>query len=138
VRACLILLAVTGALALPAVQGLAAQDAATRVEALSPAKYTAGRNVYRKFCGQCHALKVARAVGFGQDKLKTDAGPSFNRLRVPFRLSISAVTLSTIGGHETIQHRMRWQELYDVARWLDHVTKKHPQMAPGVEYLTGR
>jgi hypothetical protein len=138
VRACLVLLVIAGALAVPAVQGLAAQDAARRAEALSPAKYTAGRNGYRKYCGQCHALKVARAVGFGQDKLKTDAGPSFNRLRVPFRLSVSAVTLSTIGGHETIQHRMRWQDLYDVARWLDQVTRNHPVMAPGIEYLTGR
>ena len=137
-RVCLVVSMLLGVLALTAVQGLAARDGGTAAVALSPAKYEAGRKIYRKYCGQCHALKVARAVGFGQDKLKTEPGPSFNKLRVPFKLSISAVVLSTIGGHETIQHRMRWQEIHDVARWVDQVTKRHPITAPGVGYLTGR
>jgi len=137
-RRLLFLVVLTGALVLPASQGSSAPMAATAGKPLSPAKYTAGRIVYRKYCGQCHALNAANAVGFGQQKLKTDPGPAFNRLRVPFKLSISAVVLSTIGGHETIQHRMRWQELYDVAKWLDQVTRQHPVMAPGIDYLTGR
>jgi hypothetical protein len=137
-RASLVVSMLVGALAVPAVAGVTTRDTSTTAKPLSPAKYTAGRNIYRKYCGQCHALTVARAVGFGQAKEKTEAGPSFNKLRVPFKLSISAVVLSTIGGHETIQHRMRWQELYDVAKWLDQVTKGHPIMAPGVDYLTGR
>ena len=137
-RACLVISVLLGALAVTTVQGLAARAGGTSAAALSPAKYDEGRRIYRKYCGQCHALKVARAVGFGQDKLKTDPGPSFNKLRVPFKLSVSAVVLSTIGGHETIQHKMRWQEIHDVARWVDQVTKKHPVLAPGVGYLTGR
>src|SRR5262245_29634260 len=137
-RTLLMLVVLTGALAVPASQSSGAPTTATATKPLSPAKDVAGRIVYRKYCGQCHALEAANAVGFGQQKLKTDPGPAFNRLRVPFKLSISAVVLSTIGGHETIQHRMRWQELYDVARWLDQVTKQHPVMAPGIDYLTGR
>src|SRR5690349_14486710 len=112
-RRTLILAMVVAALVLPPVQGSAAPSAGSTANALSPAKYAAGRNLYRKYCGQCHALKAALAVGFGQQKLKTDPGPSFNQLRVPFKLSISAVGGSTIGGHATMQRKMRWQELYD-------------------------
>src|SRR5262245_12482015 len=137
-RSHFILVALIAALAAPVVHGSATPSAVTTAAALSPGKHAAGRNIYRKYCGQCHALRAALAVGFGQEKLKTDPGPSFNRLRVPFKLSISAVVLSTIGGHETIQRTMRWQQLYDVARWLDQVTKQHPVMAPGIDYLTGR
>ena len=84
-----------------------------------------GRKLYRKYCGQCHALKDARAVGFGQDKLKTDPGPSLNSLRVSWNLSVQAIVLA-ISGHETIQDKMTWKEISDVSAYLEKVTKHHP------------
>ena len=92
------------------------------------AKDAAGRKLYRKYCGQCHAFKPALAVGFGQDKLKTDPGPSFDHLRVPYSLSVNAIVLA-IGGHETIYQKMSWKELYDVSKWLDANTKDNKILA---------
>jgi hypothetical protein len=120
-----VVLSVVAALAVPAAHGLAARQGA---EALSPKQLVDGRKLYRKYCGQCHALKAARAVGFGQDKLKTDPGPAFDHLRVPWGLSVSAIVLA-IGGHETIYEKMSWKELYDVSKYLDAVTRKNPILA---------
>ena len=54
----------------------------------APSKLEIGKKVYRKYCGQCHALNEALAAGFGSDKgLGTDGGPSFNNLKVPYNLS---------------------------------------------------
>src|SRR5689334_20840066 len=36
----------------------------------SAAVLDTGMKAYRQFCGQCHALKEARAVGFGSAKQK--------------------------------------------------------------------
>jgi len=91
-------------------------------------KDEAGRQLYRKYCGQCHAFKPARAVGFGQDKLKTDPGPSFDHLRVPYGLSVNAIVLA-IGGHETIYEKMSWKQLLDVSKWLDGKTKQNKILA---------
>jgi hypothetical protein len=125
------------ALAVPAGHGLAARDSAAAPQRgaaaqagakLNPTQMAAGRKLYREYCGQCHALTAARAVGFGQDRLKTDPGPSFNSLRVPYNLSVLAVVLS-ISGHETIQHKMSWKEILDVSRFLDQATRGNPILA---------
>ena len=68
---------------------------------------------------------TVRCVGFGQDKLKTDPGPSLNSLRVSWNLSVQAIVLA-ISGHETIQTKMSWQEISDVSAFVEVVTKNHP------------
>ena len=126
-----LVLSLTVALAVPAAHGWAAGDKTAAREGnikLTPVQLTAGRKLYRKYCGQCHALKAARAVGFGQDKLSTDPGPAFNSLRVPYNLSVLAIVLS-ISGHETIQDEMTWKEIFDVSRFLDQVTRGNPILA---------
>jgi hypothetical protein len=84
-----------------------------------------GRVLYRRFCGQCHALRAANAVGFGQARLGTDPGPSLNSLRVSWNLCVSAVVLA-IGGHETIQGKMSWREVSDVSSFVERVTRGNP------------
>jgi hypothetical protein len=83
-----------------------------------------GRTLYRKYCGQCHALKAANAVGFGQAKLQTDPGPSLNYLRVPWNLCVDAIVLA-ITGHETIQNKMTWTEIDQVSSFVDKVTRSN-------------
>jgi hypothetical protein len=84
-----------------------------------------GRKLYRKYCGQCHALKEANAVGFGQAKLDTDPGPSLNSLRVSWNLCVQAIVLA-ISGHETIQSKMSWKEIDQVSAFVEQATKNHP------------
>jgi len=91
-------------------------------------KDSAGRQLYRKYCGQCHAFRPALAVGFGQAKLQTDPGPSFDHLRVPYSLSVNAIVLA-IGGHETIYQKMSWKQLLDVSKWLDGKTRDNKILA---------
>ena len=80
-----------------------------------PTKPELGKQLYRKYCGQCHALQAALAAGFGSDKgLGQDGGPSFNNLKVPFNLSIVAVT-EQFGGHELVVKRMTWTQLNQVS-----------------------
>ena len=74
-RLALVLVLVT-ALAVPVATALSAKRPTRQVTLAE------GRKLYRKYCGQCHALKEARAVGFGQDKGKTEPGPSLDSLRV--------------------------------------------------------
>src|SRR4029077_15671762 len=85
-------------------------------QAAVPNKLELGKQLYRKYCGQCHALQAALAAGFGSDKgLGTDGGPSFNNLKVPYNLSIVAVT-EQFGGHELVVKRMTWEQLGQVSR----------------------
>jgi hypothetical protein len=73
------------------------------------------RQLYRKYCGQCHALNAALAAGFGTNNgLGTNGGPSFNNLRVPFSLSVLAVKQPFIG-HEVLIRKMTWTEITQVA-----------------------
>jgi hypothetical protein len=126
-----VLLSLVVALAVPVAHGWAAQEtpvAADPAAAKKAAKAEAGRKLYRKWCGQCHVFKPARAVGFGQDKPNTDPGPSFDYLRVPWGLSVNAIVLA-IGGHETIYEKMTWQQLYDVSKWLDDKTRHNKILA---------
>jgi mono/diheme cytochrome c family protein len=87
-----------------------------------------GRQLYRKFCGQCHALAEALSAGFGSNKtsgLGKLGGPSFNELRVPYAFSITAVTEPT-GGHEVVRHKITSKQLHVVARWLARATGNNP------------
>jgi hypothetical protein len=124
----LVILALAVALGVPAAYGSSSATPVAPTAAARKAKDAEGRQLYRKYCGQCHAFKPARAVGFGQDKLKTDPGPSFDSLRVPYSLSVNAIVLA-IGGHETIYEKMSWKQLYDVSKWLDANTKSNKILA---------
>jgi mono/diheme cytochrome c family protein len=117
------LLALVLALSAPAVHAA--------MTATVPAKFKPAEKLYRQHCGQCHALKEARAVGFGSDS-KTgpgvDGGPSFNPLKIPYRLSVLAV-LGTWDGHQTIVTRMTWKQIYDVAYFIQSATRDHRHLA---------
>jgi mono/diheme cytochrome c family protein len=107
----------------------ATYTAAAPGPALTPTSAVAGKQLYRKFCGQCHALVQALSAGFGSDTgLGQDGGPSFNDLRVPYDLSIVAVT-EQFGGHELVVKRMTWQQLDAVAAFTAAATKNNPYLA---------
>jgi len=108
---------------------LAAHGASPGSEAAVPTKAELGKQLYRKYCGQCHALQAALAAGFGSDKgLGQDGGPSFNNLKVPFNLSIVAVT-EQFGGHELVVKRMTWTQLNQVSSFVASATKGNPYLA---------
>lgn len=85
------------------------------------------RQLYRQFCGKCHALAQALAAGFGSSKngFGTLGGPSFNELRVPYKYSITAVTLPT-GGHEVVRKKITATQLSRVATYIAKVTRSNP------------
>jgi mono/diheme cytochrome c family protein len=85
------------------------------------------RALYRQFCGKCHALAQALAAGFGSSKngFGTLGGPSFNELRVPYKYSITAVTIPT-GGHEVVRRKITAKQLARVATYIATVTKNNP------------
>jgi mono/diheme cytochrome c family protein len=88
----------------------------------------AGESLYREFCGQCHALSQAMSAGFGSAAKSgpgTDGGPSFNLLRVPYAMSIQAVTEPT-GGHEKVRKRMTWGQIAAVATYIAKTTRHNP------------
>lgn len=108
---------------------LAARGADSGPKALPPTKLELGKQLYRKYCGQCHALQAALAAGFGSDKgLGQDGGPSFNNLKVPYNLSIVAVT-EQFGGHELVVKRMTWTQLNQVSSFVATATKNNPYLA---------
>ena len=95
----------------------------------SPTALEIGKQLYRKYCGQCHALTQALAAGFGSDAgLGVNGGPSFNNLKVPYNLSIVAVT-EQFGGHELVVKRMTWSQLNQVASFVATATKNNPYTA---------
>jgi hypothetical protein len=95
----------------------------------APGSLELGKQLYRKYCGQCHALTEALAVGSGSyHGLGTDGGPSFNNLDVPFGLSIDAVT-EQFGGHETVVKKINWPQLKQVSSFVAVATKTHPYLA---------
>jgi mono/diheme cytochrome c family protein len=88
-----------------------------------------GKQLYRQYCGQCHALSQALAAGFGSDKgLGQDGGPSFNNLKVPYNLCIVAVT-EQFGGHEIVVKKMTWTQLDQVSAFVNQATKYNPYLA---------
>jgi mono/diheme cytochrome c family protein len=96
---------------------------------LGPGSPVPGKALYRKYCGNCHALKAALAAGFGgNSELGQDGGPSFNNLRVPADLSVVAVT-EQFGGHELVAPKMTWAQIYDVAAFLAVATAHNPYLA---------
>jgi hypothetical protein len=120
--------------------GVGAPVVHAQMTASVPAKYAPAKKLYRQFCGQCHALKEARAVGSGQAKdngLGKDGGPSFNPLRIPSHLSVLAVT-GTWDGHQKVVTRMTWKQIYSVAEFIQLATRDHPHIArlPSDEFLT--
>jgi hypothetical protein len=73
------------------------------------------------------ALAVARSAGFGSSTngFGDLGGPSFNELRVPYKYSITAVTLPT-GGHEAVGRKITPSQLTRVATYIATVTKHNP------------
>lgn len=115
------------ALALGAVIFTSPSTGATSSVALapvtSPAQLVIGKELYREYCGECHALSAALAAGFGSNNgLGQFGGPSFNNLRVSFSISIQAVTLG-FAGHEVVVTKMNWQQLDQVSSYLAQATK---------------
>jgi mono/diheme cytochrome c family protein len=106
-------------------RGAGEPSAASRIES--------GKKLYRKYCGQCHALGAARAVGFGSNRgLGKDGGPSFNNLRVPYTLSVSLM-MQASNGHERIVHRLKFAQIRDVATYLAAATKNHTHLAQATD-----
>lgn len=92
-----------------------------------------GRQLYRQYCGKCHALAVALSAGFGsQNGLGTNGGPSFNNLRVPVAMSIVAVTEPT-GGHELVSRKIKAKQLAEVATYIATATRDHPILATSTD-----
>ena len=103
----------------------------TRVAAVEPATIATGKKIYRQFCGQCHALKEANAVGFGSAKSKgvgEDGGPSFNQLKISYAMCMASVTM-LFGGHEKVIRKMTWTQIKDVAKYVQYSTRTHPIVA---------
>jgi mono/diheme cytochrome c family protein len=122
--ALLVLAAALGAW--PAAHALGAREAAPSAAA---AKREAAKKLYRKYCGQCHALREARAAGSGSGKgLGEDGGPNFNNLRVPFMLSVQLLTQRS-AGHERIAHKLTWKQVKQVAEFVADATKQHAVVA---------
>jgi mono/diheme cytochrome c family protein len=117
----------TTAVAVSAVATTATLASASRATASAVPKPNPGRELYRKYCGQCHALAEARAVGFGGNKngLGKLGGPSFNEMNVPYAISVRHVTQPT-GGHEGVTTKITSKQLHTVARWLATVTRNNP------------
>ncbi|HEX4519200.1 MAG TPA: hypothetical protein VH063_06420 [Gaiellaceae bacterium] len=95
----------------------------------APGSLAIGKQLYRQYCGQCHALTEALAVGSGSySKFGQDGGPSFNDLDVPYALSIDAVT-EQFGGHELVVKKLSWPKLQQVSKFVALATKTHPYLA---------
>jgi mono/diheme cytochrome c family protein len=103
--------------------------------AQTPANLEGGKKLYRKFCGQCHALKEAKAVGFGlgatnkSGKGETDlAGPSFNELRVTALQSQLAIT-GVWDGHGKVMTLMTHAQIKLVSKYIASATRDHKYKA---------
>ena len=127
-----IFLVVALAFVAPAAYGLATvQTTPTAATALTPARLDGGKKLYRKFCGQCHSLKEARAVGFGAADPNGPGelgGPSFNPLRVTAQqceLAISGVW----DGHGKVMTLMTRADITLVGKYVQAATKDHPHKA---------
>lgn len=82
-----------------------------------------GKELYREYCGECHALSAALAAGFGSTNgLGQFGGSSFDNLRIPFDLSVAAVTEGT-AGHEVLATKINQAQLHEVAAYLAVATE---------------
>jgi mono/diheme cytochrome c family protein len=96
------------------------------------AQLLVGKRLYRTYCGQCHALTEALAVGFGTaNGFGTDGGPSFDKLRVPFNLSVISLS-QTFAGHEVLYNIMTLNQVKQVSSYVATVTKHHPVLAKSI------
>jgi mono/diheme cytochrome c family protein len=121
---CIVVSIVVAVAAVAAAHSFAATKPATTTVTASTT--LTGRELYREFCGQCHALATALAAGFGSSgKLGTLGGPSFNTLRVPFEVSVNAVAEPT-GGHAQVHKAITWNQLLTVSRYIATATVHHP------------
>ena len=127
-----IFVAIAVAFVAPAAYGLATvQTAPTTATAQTPARLDGGKKLYRKFCGQCHSLKEARAVGFGAaDKTGPGelGGPSFNPLRVTAQQCQLAIT-GVWDGHGKVMTLMTHADINLVSKYVAAATKDHPHKA---------
>lgn len=99
--------------------------------AVTPARLEGGKKLYRKFCGQCHSLKEARAVGFGAASANGPGelgGPSFNPLRVTAQQCLLAIT-GVWDGHNKVMTLMTRDEIRLVGNYVQAATKDHPHKA---------
>jgi mono/diheme cytochrome c family protein len=117
------------ALVAPAAYGVAnGPTGKNAAAATAPKHLNGGRTLYKKFCGQCHALKEAKAVGLGEaDKkgLGELGGPSFNPLRVTALQCKLAIT-GVWDGHAKVMTRMTHAQINLVSKWVEAVTRDHP------------
>ena len=119
-----------GSLALGPVAVVSARSGSP-IPPTTPKTIESGKQVYRKFCGQCHSLKEAKAVGFGsanQNGVGENGGPSFNQLKVSYQMCLASVT-ELFGGHDSVVKKMTWQQLKDVSVFVQYATKTHPIVA---------
>jgi mono/diheme cytochrome c family protein len=88
---------------------------------------TLGRQLYRRYCGQCHALAKALSAGFGNNTkgIGRNGGPSFNDLRVSYAASVTAVTEPT-GGHEKVRTMIPAKQLIELATYIARTTAANP------------
>src|SRR5579863_1468283 len=128
-KVCVLVPLVVALAAVPATISFGASRQSAPQAATGIGNAALGKQLYRQFCGQCHALAQALAAGFGSaGGLGTLGGPSFNNLHVPYDLAIVAVT-EQFGGHELVVKRMTWQQLDTVAAFLAAATKTNPYLA---------
>ena len=117
------------ALIAPAAYGLATGQASTSAQ--TPARLDGGKKLYRQFCGQCHALKEAKAVGAGsaqKSKYGEDGGPSFNELKVTAHQSLLAI-IGVWDGHSKVMTLMTRSEINLVSKYVEAATKDHKYKA---------
>lgn len=115
------------ALVAPAAYGLST--------AKTPPRLEPGRKLYKKFCGQCHALREAKAIGIGigltgkVDKGQTDvAGPSFNELRVTKLQSMLAIQ-GVWDGHAKVITLLTHDDIRMVSEYVQAATRDHKYKA---------
>jgi mono/diheme cytochrome c family protein len=118
---------IAAALATPVAYGAAT--------ATTPKRLDGGKKLYRKFCGQCHALREARAVGFGiggtakSRKGEVDlGGPSFDKLRVTILQSQLAIT-GVWDGHSKVMTIMTHPQIKLVSQYIAAATRDHKYRA---------
>jgi mono/diheme cytochrome c family protein len=124
-----IFVALALALMAPAAYGLATGHSSATAQ--TPKKLDGGKKLYRQFCGQCHALKEAKAVGAGsaqKSKYGEDGGPSFNELRVTEHQSLLAIT-GVWDGHSKVMTLMTRAEINLVSKYLAAATRDHKYKA---------
>jgi mono/diheme cytochrome c family protein len=121
--------AVALGLVAPAAFGMAKLQ--TAQSAVTPARLDGGKKLYRQFCGQCHSLKEARAVGFGAASPNGPGdlgGPSFNPLRVTAQQCLLAIQ-GVWDGHSRVITHMTHDQIRLVGNYVQAATKDHPHKA---------